>query len=164
MISTLLIILAGIANAYMDKINNWYNSRWLGLSDNHWLTKWARPYNLLQNGLADFNNGAWKNKWKLKDGNIISNNKTIWYYLWLYKPKYKERFIWSSTILVKFTDGWHFFQSLMILFIGFSVYFWEPMVFDGYIADWILNIAGIFGGWYLGFNIFYEIILKRKTI
>lgn len=73
-------------------------------------------------------NKSWKNKWKLdSDGNLIPNDKKLWYYLYLLKPKYTERYMWSSTILVAFTDGEHLFQFLknIFIFLGFLVLGWQ---------------------------------------
>jgi hypothetical protein len=35
-----------------------------------------------------------------------------WYYFGIYTPAREERFIFSSTILVWLTDGWHFFNAV----------------------------------------------------
>lgn len=70
---------------------------------------------------------SWKNKWKLKEVTLLDkdfmptkehivekNNDRLWYYLWLYRPEYKEAFPYSSTILVWLTDGEHLFQELKL--------------------------------------------------
>jgi len=64
-------------------------------------------------------NKSWKNKWKLDYKNRVIPYKYTsnqWYYFGVY-PKYEERFIYSSTILVGITDGEHLFQLLKNLFI-----------------------------------------------
>jgi len=43
------------------------------------------------------------NKWLLP---YTTGIRSIWY-LWLYKPKYREAFPYSSTDLVFITDYWH---------------------------------------------------------
>lgn len=51
----------------------------------------------------------WRNKYDI--------NKTYfnhWWYLGLYKPKYAEKFPFSSTILVFLTDRWHKWQFYML--------------------------------------------------
>lgn len=70
---------------------------------------------------GDYNNvyfnkeHSWKNKWALTPTKgIVRNYKRPWYYLGLYKPKYIERFPYSSTLLVSLTDGWHMIQSIII--------------------------------------------------
>lgn len=52
---------------------------------------------------------SWENKYVYplkKTGN--------WWYFGLYKPTYKERFLFSSTIFVFLTDYWHFQQFLFL--------------------------------------------------
>ncbi len=52
MISILLLLLAGIANAFMDILKNqWNNSKWQKLSITNYWYRFAGPE-------------AWKNKWK----------------------------------------------------------------------------------------------------
>jgi hypothetical protein len=53
-------------------------------------------------------NDGWEYKWKL--GLPLMPRKK-WYYLWIFTPKYKEKFLYSSTIFVSLTDGWHLFQN-----------------------------------------------------
>ena len=56
---------------------------------------------------------SWTNKYKLnRFGTPEYTNKRPWYYLGLHKPKYKERFPYSTTILVSLTDLWHLLQFL----------------------------------------------------
>jgi hypothetical protein len=45
----------------------------------------------------------WRNKYAV--GYLPFTGK---YYLGLYKPRYKEKFMYSTTILVFLTDKWHF--------------------------------------------------------
>lgn len=68
-------------------------------------------------------NKEWKNKWLLHptDGKpILSRSKSIWY-LRLYKTRYIERFPYSSTILVMFTDSWHNAQFCFLRFISAAI-------------------------------------------
>jgi hypothetical protein len=84
-----------------------------------WLVFFASLFNALMDLSSEnifkkdwWNKESWKNKWKLDaDGNLLPCT-VYWWYLWLYKPEYQERFPYSSTILVFLTDGWHFFQFL----------------------------------------------------
>lgn len=46
---------------------------------------------------------SWRNKWKNGD------------------PNQGEKFFGSSTFLVLFTDSWHLFKSLMILFVALAI-------------------------------------------
>ncbi len=56
------------------------------------------------------------NKWSLP----YEKGTKVWYYLWLYKPRWKERFPYSSTALSFVTDYWHHkqFIFLNLSFIG----------------------------------------------
>ena len=70
---------------------------------------------------------SWRNKWKLNSkGNPISNTSKKWYYFTM-NPKYKERFLYSSTMLVWLTDLEHLSQFFKKRFIeiGFLVISWE---------------------------------------
>lgn len=92
-----LLILAGISNSIMDTIKfRFYESKLKFISK-----EWFLP-------------DSWKLKWKWKNNQRILNNKKLWYYLWLYKPQYKEAFPYSTTILVFLTNAWHFFQFIML--------------------------------------------------
>lgn len=51
----------------------------------------------------------WRNKY-----NIDKPYFNHWWYLGLYKPKYSEKFPFSSTILVFLTDKWHRWQFYML--------------------------------------------------
>jgi hypothetical protein len=63
-------------------------------------------------------NLSWKNKWKLKDGELIRYTKRKWYHFGTY-PKYEEKFPFSSTMFVFVTDGEHLFQFLKnIMLLG----------------------------------------------
>jgi len=67
---------------------------------------------------------SWINKWKWRYGERIPIEGKKWYYLWVFTPKYVERFYLSSTMLVFLTDGEHlfqFFKNRFITFIGFAI-------------------------------------------
>ena len=71
-------------------------------------------------------NDSWKNKWKLdEDGKLISNTKTYWYYLWLWKPKYVEKFPYSSEFLVFLTDPWHRYNTFRMVAIILGMFFFK---------------------------------------
>ena len=65
----------------------------------------------------------WKNKYKItKDGDLVKlEDVKHWWYLGLYKPKYAERFPFSTTVLVAFTDKWHLAQLIMLRFFYLAV-------------------------------------------
>ena len=57
----------------------------------------------------------WRNKYD------FNKNKNHWWYFGLYKPKYSERFPFSTTILVSLTDKWHRAQLIMLRFMYLAV-------------------------------------------
>ena len=66
-------------------------------------------------------NIGWKNKWKLTpEGKLIRYGKRRWYHLFK-TPKYEEKFPFSSTILVCFTDNWHRYQFITLRLFYFSI-------------------------------------------
>lgn len=106
-LSIILLVLAGITKAFMDL---------------------SSESNLPFKG-SYFSKGiSWKNKWKLKDSKLILAIKgDNWWYLGIIKPKYKEKFPFSSTILVSLTDFWHLSQSLFLKFLVLGVYLFQPI-------------------------------------
>ena len=104
---------------------------------------------------------SWKRKWKIRKygaSAVRISVKKPWYYLGLYKPKYIERFPYSSTIFVFLTDGWHLMQ-----FIQFKLLFTALMyhTFDVWyeILLGVMVCSTIFS---LSFTLVYDLILKRK--
>lgn len=51
---------------------------------------------------------SWKSKWE----SLSTESHRHWWYLGLHETAYKEKFPFSSTILVGVTDGWHLAQSI----------------------------------------------------
>lgn len=101
-----------------------------------------------------FSNNSWRCKYskKLEKGNA-------WYYLGFYEPTYKERFPFSTTIFVMFTDAWHLFQFLILT--SFQAIILLPFLENG-VVDYILSILffkAIFG---FIFELFYTQIFKTK--
>lgn len=103
-LSPIFSVLAGVANAFMDNsaennfVDNKYNKTKGGSNDEK---KWAQPQE-------------------------IGTRK--WWYLWvLHTPRYKESFIWSSTILVSLTDWWHKFQTMMIVSFCMAIVLYVPI-------------------------------------
>ena len=100
---------------------------------------------------------SWKNKWKLdKDDNIILNEKKYWYYLYYFTPKYKERFIYSSTIFVSLTDGWHLLQKIQFTIVYLNV----ALLISTSILQFILYFLLVYTVFTLTFSIFYTTIQK----
>ncbi len=59
---------------------------------------------------------SWVNKYK----SGLIPYKFKWYHFGIY-PKYEERFVYSSTLMVWITDGEHFFQLLKIVSIVLGI-------------------------------------------
>lgn len=103
-------------------------------------------------------NISWKMKWKIdkttySDKMPLPNNKKPWYYLGMHKPMYIERFPYSSTILVSFTDGWHLLQNIQfsLIFLGKSI-----LLFDS-----LLNIVISFIVMKTVFSITFELVYRK---
>lgn len=92
--------------------------------------------------------------------------KTSW------KNKYKEgikaygpAFFLSTGILVAFTDGWHFFKSIMIVLLGVSLVALPHSIhFNFFDYLWLnqlteLSILGVL--WNVPFSYFYNKVLKK---
>jgi len=131
-IIVLITILIGVVNALKD-------TSALGRFKRDWWNK----------------NRSWKMKWKLNTNGSspLINTVRPWYYLGLFKPKYQERFPYSSTILVSLTDGWHLLQSIQfnLVFLGKAI-----ILFDG-----PLNIILSFIVLKTIFSFTFEIVYKK---
>ena len=130
-VSIVLIFLAGVFNAKMDYIA--HNA----LDKESWLNKWYVIRHI---------NGA---------TSMFSNYKH-WYYFGLHKPKYRERFPLSSTILVFLTDQWHFKKWCMFLCYEFAlssvIVYYESLTWWGVLVG-ILVLKIVRG---LGFTLKYD--------
>ena len=80
---------------------------------------------------------SWRNKWKLGDK---SNG---------------EKYLFSSSIFVFLTDGWHLFKALMLMFLILSIYFYVP-IFG------ILDIPLFFISWGITFELLYNIYFIKN--
>lgn len=83
-------ILYAIAKAFNDKTTwHWHRFRW-------------------QHRAAFDPEQSWKAKWRLNpDGYPIEAAEAPFWYFGLHRPAFQERFPYSSTWLVAFTDVWH---------------------------------------------------------
>lgn len=137
--STIFTMLAGVANAYMDlSAENLFK-------DN--------KYNKTKGDSND------ENKWKQP---LEKCEKAPWYYLWLKKPKYKEAFIWSSTILVSWTDFWHRYQLYMISAFCLAIVFYSPIfTFVAFTKIVWLNKALIIATDFLWFKSVYSFTFEN---
>ena len=127
-----------------------------GFKDRSALNRFKKPY---------WNKGdSWENKWKLdKDLDLVVNKNKLWYYLGFYAPRYKERFPYSSTFFVAFTDGWHLLQFLQfkIAILGYAL---RLSTDDSPI---VLRFITISLGFSIGFLLSYELpeeVLRRKNL
>lgn len=145
MITVIAIILAGICNAFMDKLKVWHDSKWINLSKEHWFYKWGNP------------NVSWKNKYQLLDGYIIKDGRRKWYYLWLMKPDYKEKYPFSTTLLVFLTDAWHSFQMAWLCLMVLAIVSYRPIWGDAFIDYGFLMMMYL-----IPFNYFYDKLLDKK--
>lgn len=75
-------------------------------------------------------------------------------YIDRYPPNGLRKWLWFD---VPFTDGWHTFKSLMIVFICVSVATFEPLIDSP-----IINIIIYGTAWNVIFNLFYNKILIKK--
>jgi len=77
---------------------------------------------------------TWHRKWDTEIGKIgklvFKPSERKWYYLWLYKPIFQERFPYSSTILVGLTDHWHSWNTLRhaSTFMAISIFSPAPII------------------------------------
>ena len=93
---------------------------------------------------------SWKRKYKkyeydpsvgFKGYNLIAAPDTPYYRF--FKIKYKEKFPWSSTLLVFITDGFHLAQWFMIKFIIAAI----TLDWRWYLAYWITWTAVFTSVW-----------------
>jgi hypothetical protein len=135
MITSILLLAAGILNAVMDKIAfNYKSSIFKDLNPRFWDVK-----------------QSWKNQWKWP-----LQPYTGWYYFGLYTPRYKENFPYSNTFLVWATDAWHLAKALMLGCIMLGIVFYSPMF------GWFIDAVVYYCIFTLAFTYFYSYILKAK--
>lgn len=96
---------------------------------------------------------TWKNKWKLDTNNkIIPNTKRPWYYLWMWKPMYIERFPYSSEFLVFLTDPWHRFKTLKITFMIIGILLFHMTLHP------VIEFLVMYGIFAMGFTAVYRFL------
>ena len=151
MVALILIFVAGVFKAFSDKLKVWDSSRWANLPKDNWFYKWAG------------NGGSWKNKWKLNsNGQQIPIKGCTWYYLCMFPLHFKERFPYSSTFLVTFTDGWHTFQFIMRTAFMFAAIFYNPVLVVVGVPEWLISYGFMSVAYMVGFTLFYDYILNLK--
>ncbi len=95
---------------------------------------------------------SWENKYV---SNLFSSFEiNHWWYLGLYRPKFNERFPFSSTILSFVTDAWHFFN-----FIRYRIVYSYVSLILGFNIWWSLAIVFIFAPILVG--VVFELIYKK---
>lgn len=135
MIVFVLIALAGMFNAAYEILYTGFNqSIFSELKANFW------------NPLK-----SWQNKWASP---FPQPYIPYWYYFGVF-PKYKEKFPYSSTILVWVTDAWHVFKALMLLCIMTAIVSYS-VVFNPIIDLILLYITFTFV-----FTIFFDYIFRK---
>ncbi len=102
-ITGILLVLSFIAKAVMD----------ISAKDGFKVSFWNKTQ-------------SWQNKYAFP---LVPNYKH-WYYFGLINPLYKERFMFSSTALVMFTDGWHLAQFVFLnsIFLALAVNMPYPII------------------------------------
>lgn len=66
------------------------------------------------------------------------------------------KLFWIINVPSTFTDGWHFFKSIMIFFLVAAIVLYTP-VFSVLIDFAVLGLI-----WNLTFNLFYNVFLIKK--
>lgn len=142
-ITIALIALAGIVKALQD-LSSEGNLPYKYNKDNTWMNKWKTKLKIDELGSG----GCYLIRPR------FGNN---WWYLGLYKPKYKERFPFSSTVLVAFTDFWHICQFVKLKLLFTAMIFTYSTIVNPFVDFTIL---------YATYTISFEIIhhyIKKKT-
>lgn len=138
MVTVTLFILSGILNSVMDKITfNYKKSIFSNFNRQFWDIE-----------------VSWKNQYK--DNLPPTTKMKSWWYLGLYKPRYQEKYAFSSTMLVWLTDAWHLSKTLMLLFMIISLVVYTPII------NPVLDIILHFLAFTLPFTYTYEYILNKK--
>ena len=137
MISLILIALAGALNAtYEILFVNFNQSIFKNLNPEYWdpnkswVYKWASPF--------------------------PQKAESRWYYFG-YLPRYKERFPYSSTVLVFLTDAWHLFKSLMLGCIMLAV------VNHSVIVSSFIDFILLYVSFTFTFTMFFDYVLRIRT-
>ena len=109
MISLILILFFGVTEAAKDILSfRYYQSIFSNYNKEFWHPQFS-----------------WINKY---NESKLACNKSPWYYLGLYTPRYTEKFPFSTTFLVFITDGWHFIKSLSLVSLFGSIVLYSPMI------------------------------------
>ena len=96
-----------------------------------------------------------KKSWVFKWCYPLHSPDKKWYYFGFY-PEYRERFPYSSTILVWTTDAWHLFKALMLGCIMAGIVNYSVIIHP--LVDFIL----LYSTFTFAFTIFFSYLLRRK--
>lgn len=129
-----IFYVVGVLNGFMDDLqfnpNSWlakfkfFNPALSALNKWEILASYPVLENHSENAMHNMYNGVLTQV--VIGSNIYykeNNYNKLWYYLWLYKPDYKEAFPYSTTFLVFITQGWHLLKFAMFQIIGFAFTF-----------------------------------------
>lgn len=95
-----------------------------------------------------------KKSWVYKWCYPLKKPEKKWYYFGFY-PEYKERFPYSSTILVWTTDAWHLFKALMLGCIMAGIVNYSVLIHP------ILDFFILYSLFTFVFTIFFSYILRK---
>ena len=96
-----------------------------------------------------------KKSWVFKWCYPLQPSEKKWYYFGVF-PLHKERFPYSSTILVWTTDAWHLFKALMLGCIMTGIVNYSVIIHP--FIDFIL----LYCTFTFAFEIFFSYLLRRK--
>ena len=115
-ITAIFLLIFGIADGIKDTTNfHPTNFDKYNLSQEYWNNS------VICDG-SDTKPRSWTNKYaKDQDGNLIPYSKK-WYYFGK-KVAYEEKFIFSSTLFVFVTDGFHLMKFIQLLALGLALVF-----------------------------------------
>lgn len=103
-------------------------------------------------------NLGWKNKWSTTlDGKLKLYKKKHWYYFGHY-PLFEEKFLYSSTFLVCFTDDWHKYQFVFLRCIYLAI---SIQIFGIFLSViWAFLIFPLIYG--IGFTFIFDKLQKKR--
>lgn len=133
-ISIITAICAGISRAVSNKMLFHYRNSIFKLND------WYNPEK------------SWRNKWKLNHDRTLMTDAY---------GKYIERFKFSSTLLVMFTDAWHLFE--FIFRICFATSFICIALLTNYSKWFNFGYVIVYLIFTFTFHIFFTKIFHRQT-
>ena len=83
MLILLLLLINRALKALSDILKSSFDSSLFSKIKNRAIREWCNA--------AD----SWYLKWKIVDGKQVPQTKKLWYYLWIFTPKFVERFPYS---------------------------------------------------------------------